>query len=123
MPIFRDSSRTNETSGVSLITQLWYLVVFCARYLPLPLLVEYPEASGFHKFWNFTLKLFYMISSAYIVFVMMRVFARTRERETAWKMGIATMTGSLALAPFVMMTFMKKIYWSFAQVSAHSLAI
>lgn len=104
--------------GVSLITQIWYLVVFCARYLPTPLLSEYGSDSGFHKFWNFVLKLFYMISSAYIIFIMMRVFARTRERETAWKMGAATMTASLVLAPFVMMIFMAKAYWSLSQVGS-----
>lgn len=87
-----------------------------ARYLPQPLYLEYDGDNGFHTFWNFTLKIFYMLSSAYIIFVMMRVFARTREKESAWKIGIASMVGSLVAAPFVMMIFRKKSLWKFFEV-------
>lgn len=87
-----------------------------ARYLPMPLYVEYDPPSTFHTFWNFTLKIFYLLSSAYIIFIMMRVYARTREKEYAWKLGIGSMGGSLLLAPFVMMIFTKKAAWAFWQV-------
>lgn len=103
-------------TGVSLITQIWYLIVFLTRYLPQPLLVEYPDDTGFHKFWNFSFKIFYMLSTAYTIFIMMRVYARTREREQAWKLGGGAMVGSLVLAPFVMLIFEKKEKWHFWNV-------
>lgn len=47
---------------------------------------------------------------------MMRVYARTREKEKAYKLGGICLVGSLLLAPFVMMIFDKKKDWSFAEV-------
>lgn len=49
--------------------------------------------------WNFILKNFYIISSLYIIFVMLRVFARTREREKAWKLGAYCLGIAILLAP------------------------
>ena len=51
--------------------------------------------------WNFVLKIFYITSSIYIIFIMMRVYARTREREKAWKLGAYCLGGSLVLAPII----------------------
>ena len=51
------------------------------------------------------LKLFYMASSAYIVFIMMRVFARTREKEYGWKLAIWSLAGSVCAAPLVCLLF------------------
>jgi len=59
----------------------------------------------FQAFWNFTLKLFYISSSALIVFLMMKVYARTREREKAWKFGGYCFGGSFLLAPFMVLIF------------------
>jgi len=39
---------------------------------------------------------------------MMRIYARTREREKAWKLGAACLVGSAVLAPIVMFIFRKK---------------
>lgn len=48
--------------------------------------------------YNFCGKIFYIISSLYIVFLMMRLYARTREREKAWKLGIYCLGVSAVLA-------------------------
>jgi ER lumen protein retaining receptor len=85
---------------VSLITQALYCVVFIVRYLDL-----FSNLHGFLGFWNFSLKVFYISSSLYIVFLMTRVYARTREREKAWKMGIWSVAGSLVTAPVVAAIF------------------
>jgi hypothetical protein len=66
--------------------------------------------------WNTTLKIFYILSSIYILFLMLRVYARTRERETAWKLGAFSLVGSAIAAPFVMMIFRKKAFWGFTEV-------
>ncbi|MCJ1382976.1 hypothetical protein MMC17_006089 [Xylographa soralifera] len=46
----------------------------------------------------------------------MRMYARTREREKAWKFGGACLVGSIVAAPFVMMIFEKKKHWVFMEV-------
>lgn len=70
-----------------------YVGVFITRYLDL--LWTPPSES----IWNFILKNFYILSSLYIIFLMMRVYARTREREKAWKLGAYCLGGSILLAP------------------------
>lgn len=62
------------------------------------------------------MKNFYILSSLYIILLMMRMYARTREREKAWKFGAACLAGSLAAAPFVMMIFTQKTSWKFMEV-------
>lgn len=74
-------------------------MVFCTRYLDL--LIDTPDES----WWNFILKIFYIASSVYIVFLMMRVYARTREREKGWKLGMYSLAGSALGAPFVTLIF------------------
>jgi hypothetical protein len=102
-----DRNITADThTGVSLITQMLYIMVFCTRYLDL--FYSHPFAN-WHATWNFTLKLFYIGSSIYIVMLMTRVYARTREREKAWKMGIMCFLGSLIATPIVFLMF-KKFY-------------
>jgi hypothetical protein len=66
--------------------------------------------------WNTTLKIFYILSSIYILFLMLRVYARTRERETAWKLGAFSLVGSAIAAPFVMMIFKDQRLWGFTEV-------
>lgn len=99
--------RNHSTEGVSLITQALYCLVFVSRYLDI-----------FEKNtpWNTTLKIFYILSSIYILFLMLRVYARTRERETAWKLGAFSLVGSAIAAPFVMMIFEQKVLWDFTEV-------
>ena len=82
-------------TGVSLITQVLYAAVFCTRYLDLSW-----TPPGKNK-WNFVLKIFYISSSFYIIYLMMRVYARTRERERAWKLGAIALGGAMFAAPFV----------------------
>ena len=97
MPLVLPSS-TNSTPGVSLITQVLYILVFFSRYLDL--LWSYPFHS-FETLWNFTLKLWYIASSAYIVLLMLKAYARTREREQAWRLGAYSLGGSLVAAPIM----------------------
>lgn len=91
------SNRSAE--GVSLLTQLLYILVFVSRYLDL-----FWVSPG-HNLWNFVLKICYISSSAYIVFIMMRVFARTREKEYGWKLAIWSLVGSTLGAPIVCLVF------------------
>ena len=81
------------SSGVSLITQAFYAGVFVTRYGDLFWTVPWSS------WWNFVLKIFYITSSFYIILIMMKVYARTREREKAWKLGAYCLGGSLVLAP------------------------
>ena len=116
------SNRSSE--GVSLITQSLYLVVFLARYLPYPLglVLDTPD---FHVLWNVTLKIFYILSSVYILILMTKVFARTREREKAWKFGAAILLGSSLLAPFIMLIFRSRKLdrWNVREVRANTLSM
>lgn len=106
---------TNQSAeGVSLITQMLYAAVFLTRYLDL--FWVSPTVS----WWNFVLKLFYILSSLYIVLAMLRIFPRTREREKAWKFGGICFAGALVAAPFVTLIFQGKatnffeILWAFS---------
>ncbi|KAI0397450.1 ER lumen protein retaining receptor-domain-containing protein [Xylariaceae sp. FL0594] len=96
--------RNRSAEGVSWITQCLYAVVFCSRYTDI-----FSETST----WNYFFKLFYILSSIYIIVIMRYVFPRTREREIAWKLGAAILAGSLVLSPFVMLIFEGKRVWSF----------
>ncbi|TVY46254.1 ER lumen protein-retaining receptor A [Lachnellula occidentalis] len=99
--------RNKSTEGVSLITQGLYCLVFITRYL---------DVFMEHSLWNILFKIFYILSSLYILFLMLRVYARTREREKAWQLGGVSFVGSAVLAPFVMLIFTRKVEWSFTEV-------
>jgi ER lumen protein retaining receptor len=58
-----------------------------------------------YSVWNFILKNFYIWSSIYIILLMTRIYARTREREKAWKLGGYSFGGSLVAAPLVTVIF------------------
>lgn len=75
-----------------------YALVFVTRYLNI--LWTSPSGSTL-AVWNFVLKNFYILSSFYIIFLMMRVYARTREREKAWRLGAYCLVGSVILAPII----------------------
>ncbi|KAF7188547.1 ER lumen protein-retaining receptor erd-2.1 [Pseudocercospora fuligena] len=107
------SNRSAE--GVSLLTQLLYILVFLTRYLDL-----FWVAPWF-SWWNFVLKIFYVSSSAYIVFLMMRMFARTREKEYGWKLAIWCLAGSTVAAIPVCLLFegwkktkFMEVLWTFS---------
>lgn len=70
---------------MSLISQVLYAFVFLSRYLDI--FHTHPFRT-FQLFYLFTAKLFYIGTSVYIVFLMTFVYARTRERERAWKFGM-----------------------------------
>ncbi len=103
--------------GVSLITQMLYALVFVTRYLNI--FWTSPSESTL-AVWNFVLKNFYILSSFYIIFVMMRVYARTREREKAWRLGAYCLAGSVILAPIITvisdhtLTRFTQVLWSFS---------
>jgi len=96
-----------SAEGVSLITQGLYCLVFITRYL---------DVFQIYSIWNFVLKVFYISSSLYILFLMLRVYARTRERERAWQFGAICLGGSAIGAPLVMLIFRPKFSWSFMEV-------
>ncbi|OAP64161.1 hypothetical protein AYL99_00133 [Fonsecaea erecta] len=99
-----------SAEGVSLLTQILYIAVFVTRYLDLFWVP--PSAS----WWNFILKNFYIWSSIYIIILMTRVFARTREREKAWKWGAYATAASMLAAPLVCLTFNGPRRTTFAEV-------
>ncbi|KAL7620312.1 hypothetical protein AAE478_009306 [Parahypoxylon ruwenzoriense] len=90
--------------GVSMITQVFYAIVFCTRYTDF-----FRETSS----WNYFFKLFYILSSFYIIVIMRWLFPRTREREISWKLGAAVLMGSLFISPFAMLMSESKERWGF----------
>ena len=98
-PLLLQSRTDAFSAGVSLITQILYALVFVTRYLDMFKGKIQDPRNPEGTLWNFILKNFYIITSFYIIFVMMRVFARTREREKAWKLGAYCLAISALLAP------------------------
>ncbi|KAH7347036.1 ER lumen protein retaining receptor-domain-containing protein [Pyrenochaeta sp. MPI-SDFR-AT-0127] len=112
----------SSAEGVSLITQVLYALVFGTRYLDI--FTSSATKDGWHT-WNFTLKIFYTLSSLYIIFLMTSVYARTREREKAWKFGMYCLLGSVVVAPFWYLIFKNwvighntflKMLWVFSEI-------
>jgi hypothetical protein len=56
-----------------------------------------------------TRQIFYTLSSLYIIFLMTSVYARTREREKAWKFGMYCLLGSLLITPFWYLIFKQHV--------------
>jgi hypothetical protein len=116
--------RNKSAEGVSLLTQLLYGVVFIFRYLDLLDGNSWDiKHGGFGTLWNLSFKFFYLSSSFYLVFIMMKVYPRTRERERAWKLGIYSVMGSLVMAPIMMAIFKDwpsqwflEICWAFSVI-------
>ncbi|KAH7092632.1 ER lumen protein retaining receptor-domain-containing protein [Paraphoma chrysanthemicola] len=112
----------SSAEGVSLISQSMYALVFCTRYLDI--FTSSATADAWHT-WNFTLKIFYTLSSFYIIFLMTSVYARTREREKAWKFGLYCLAGAIVLTPFWYLIFKKwvigqnaflRLLWVFSEI-------
>ncbi|OJJ51314.1 hypothetical protein ASPZODRAFT_12150 [Penicilliopsis zonata CBS 506.65] len=104
--------RNKSAEGVSLLTQLLYALVFLNRYIEL-FLFRWHDST-----WNIFFKIFYILSSIYIIALMMKVYPRTREREKAWKLAIWSVGGSIVLAPIVLWIFSSEYprHW-FTEVS------
>jgi hypothetical protein len=62
-----------------------YTFVFLTRYLDIFKIWPFDSYTAFYLF---SARLFYIGTSIYIVFLMTFVYARTREREKAWKFGM-----------------------------------
>lgn len=103
--------------GVSLITQMLYVAVFITRYLDLF------WTPPFASIWNFVLKNFYILSSLYIIFLMMKIYARTREREKAWRLGAYCLGGSVLLAPIATAIAQKKDFSFFEMLWTFSIIL
>ncbi|KAF2644539.1 hypothetical protein P280DRAFT_465853 [Massarina eburnea CBS 473.64] len=112
----------SSAEGVSLITQALYTLVFCSRYLDI--FISSATEDWMHS-WNFSLKIFYTLSSLYIIFLMTSVYARTREKEKAWKFGMYCLLGSIAVTPFWYLIFQSwvlgpntflKVMWVFSEI-------
>jgi hypothetical protein len=95
------------STGVSLLTQLFYALVFVARYTDL---------FGETYAWNYFFKIFFLLSSFYTIGVMRFVYPRTREREVAWKLSALILVVCLIISPFVMLIFNPANVWGFREV-------
>lgn len=67
------------------------------------------------SWWNFFFKNFYIWTSIYIIFIMLRVFARTREREKAWKLGAYALGGTIVATPIVGLVFEGAVVFHFTE--------
>ncbi|KAJ5574350.1 uncharacterized protein N7459_008777 [Penicillium hispanicum] len=114
--------RNKSAEGVSLLTQMLYALVFVTRYLDLLDGAFWALPTNLAFMWNLCFKIFYITSSFYLVFIMMKVFPRTRERERAWKLGIWSVIGSLVLSPLMILIFERgfptrwfmEFWWAFS---------
>jgi hypothetical protein len=112
----------SSAEGISLITQALYAAVFLTRYLDI---FKASITRDWEHTWNFCLKIFYTVSSLYIILLMTRVYARTREREKAWKFGVYCFLASVIITPFWFLIFKKhiigtstilRILWTFSEI-------
>lgn len=103
-----------SAEGVSLLTQLLYVLVFITRYLDL---FFYNPFASWITIWNTIFKIVFITTSAYIVFLMMRVFARTREKEYGWKLATWSLLGSVLAAPVVTYVLEGWEYFTLMEVS------
>jgi hypothetical protein len=101
--------RNKSAEGVSLITQALYAFVFCTRYIDL--IWKAPK----QNWWNFFFKIFYIVSSFYILLLMTKVYARTREREKAWRIATYSLLGSIILSPVITSIAQKTWFPSFSE--------
>ena len=92
----------HSAEGISLLTQSLYLLVFLLRYLDLFSAASWHSGSAFY---NTPFKLIYILTSAYILYLMFRRYARTRESETEYKLAAYILCISLLAAPVFMGIF------------------
>ncbi|RPB28671.1 hypothetical protein L211DRAFT_860247 [Terfezia boudieri ATCC MYA-4762] len=70
--------RLRSAEGISFLTQILYLLVFCLRYLDLFWTFTF-------DWYNTTLKIFYILTSLYTLYIMLKRFSRSREGEKEWR--------------------------------------
>ncbi|KAF8456020.1 ER lumen protein retaining receptor-domain-containing protein, partial [Terfezia claveryi] len=70
--------RLRSAEGISFLTQILYLLVFCLRYLDLFWTFTF-------DWYNTTLKIFYILTSLYTLYIMLKKFPRSREGEKEWR--------------------------------------
>ncbi|KAL1858706.1 hypothetical protein Plec18167_003417 [Paecilomyces lecythidis] len=108
-----------SAEGVSLLTQILYACVFVTRYLD----IFTTRIDSWVKTYNLFFKIFYILSSFYIILLMTKVFPRTREREKAWKLALWSVIGSLVLSPIAILvlernethrSWFREYWWSFS---------
>ena len=87
------------------------MLVFGTRYLDLFWVPPW------YSWWNTVLKIFYIGSSAYIVWLMMRGFARTREKEKGWKLACWSLGACVLSTPVVCISLRGWKYTTFSEVS------
>ncbi|KAL7266554.1 hypothetical protein RUND412_010897 [Rhizina undulata] len=97
--------RRKSAEGISLLTQSFYALVFCSRYLDL--FVYPPWISAYNTFF----KIFYIASSFYILFLMLKVYPRSREGEYEWKISGYILGFSVVTAPIFEAIFKSKMTW------------
>lgn len=93
--------RLRSAEGISLLTQFLYLVVFLLRYLDLFWTFTYSK-------YNTSFKLFYIVSSVYTLFIMMKVFKRSREGEKEWRVAGWSLLGSFVVGVLGCLVFEEK---------------
>lgn len=81
-----------------MLTQVLYAMVFVTRYLDLTLPSQWHADKAYLIFF----KLFYILSSFYIIYLMVKVYARTREKEKSWKLAAWSVLGAAIGAPVVL---------------------
>jgi len=80
-----------SAEGISLLTQMLYALVFLTRYTD----IFSPGASAYVTIFKWT----YILTSFYIIYVMLRVFKRSREEEREWRVAAGILVISIVLAP------------------------
>jgi len=90
-----------SAEGISLLTQMLYALVFLTRYTD----IFSPHASAYVTIFKWT----YILTSFYIIYVMLRVFKRSREEEREWRVAAAILAISFVLAPICW--GLKEVIW------------
>ena len=73
-----------------------------------------------YNYLTFFHKLFYIFTTIFIVFLMTKVYPRTREREKAWKFGAYCLVGAIVACYPVTVLNVKKEWQTFEEVSGES---
>jgi hypothetical protein len=92
-----------SAEGVSLLTQVLYTLVFITRYIDLV------EPADWEYWYLPFFKIFYIASSLYTMILMVKVYPRTREKETAWKIAFWSVLGSAISAPLILYLLYERI--------------
>jgi hypothetical protein len=101
------ASISADRLGVSLLTQALYCLVFLTRYLDLFLY------SPFFNIYNTLFKITYILTSFYILYLMLRVYPRSRESESQWRLSFYILLFAFFSTPIFQAIFRdKQLPWS-----------